>query len=207
MEGADFFLTPMEAVFTRTVYDPIWGAKMSGKLGKNALGLFATYDRFNNLVFPSNQGSVLTALEENVFSGVFRYRRDVGKGSTLGLLYTGRAGENYYNHVAGADAFFRLSKAKTLALQYLHSQTHYPETVARSFDQQENAFGGNALYAKFQHMGRNMRYAFDYEDLSTGFRADSGYMPRVDIRKIETYIHPVIWGKKGVWFERIGLRV
>ncbi|NIM17634.1 MAG: hypothetical protein GTO45_37185 [Candidatus Aminicenantes bacterium] len=207
LEGADFFLTPVEAVFTRTVYDPAWGAKMSGKLGKNALGFFATQDRYNNLIFPSNQGSALTSLEQDVLAGVFRYRRDVGKGSTLGLLYTGRVGDDYYNHVAGVDGFFRLSGTKTVSVQYLHSQTDYPDPVAQTFGQDDNSFAGNALYALFRHYGRNMIYSLEYQDLSTGFRADSGFIPRVDTRRVMAMIHPVIWGKKGRWFERIGLRV
>lgn len=207
LEGADFFLTPMEAVFTRTVYDPVWGAKLSGKSGKNAIGFFATQDRYNNLVFPSNQGSQLTSLEEDVLGGVFRYRRDVGKGSTLGALYTGRVGDDYYNHVAGMDGFFRLSGTKTVNVQYLRSQTDYPDSVALSFNQEAESFGGHALFADFQHRSRNMYYHVIYEDLSTGFRADSGFIPRVDFRRIIALIHPIIWGKEGGWFDRIGLRV
>lgn len=207
LEGADFFLTPMEAVFTRTVYDPIWGAKVSGKMGKNALGVFATQDRYNNLVFPSNQGSAIASLDENVFGGVFRYRRDVGKNSTLGVLYTGRAGDDYSNHVGGVDGFFRLSRSKTFSVQYLYSRTDYPDGVALSHGQEAGAFNGHGLFADFRHMGRNMRYSFTYEDLSAGFRADSGFIPRVDTRKMIAMIHPVIWGKEGGWFDRVGLRV
>jgi hypothetical protein len=56
LEGADYFRTPLEAVFTRTVFDPAWGFKVTGKTGKNVFGLFSTKDRYNNLIFPSNQG-------------------------------------------------------------------------------------------------------------------------------------------------------
>lgn len=38
LEGGDFFLTPLEAVFTRTVADPAGGIKITGKIGKNAVG-------------------------------------------------------------------------------------------------------------------------------------------------------------------------
>lgn len=207
LEGADFFLTPMEAVFTRTVYDPVWGAKMSGKIGKNAVGVFATQDRYNNLVFPSNQGSAITSLDENVFGGVFRYRRDLGKNSTLGVLYTGRVSDNYSNHVGGVDGFFRLSRTKTFNVQYLYSKTDYPDDVALSYDQETGAFNGHGLFADFKHMGRNMRYSFTYQDMSTGFRVDSGFIPRVDTRSVSAMIHPVIWGKEGGWFHRIGLMV
>ena len=40
LEGADFFLTPLQAVFTRTVADPLWGAKLTGKIGPHGHGLF-----------------------------------------------------------------------------------------------------------------------------------------------------------------------
>ncbi len=118
LEGADFFRTPVEAVFTRTVADPSAGLKFTAKMNKNALGVFSTHDRVNNLLIPSNAGSAPASLDKSVFGGVMRYRRDVGKGSALGLLYTGRTGENYMNHIAGADGFFRLSQKNTLSANY-----------------------------------------------------------------------------------------
>lgn len=203
LEGADFFLTPLEAVFSRTVYDPLWGAKMTGKLGRNALGFFVTRDTYNNLLFPSNQGSLSTSLEENVFSTVLRYRRDVGKGSTLGLLYTGRLSDDYYNHVVGADGFMRISRTKTISFQFLHSQTDYPENIAEKFGQDRDAFGGNAFYANFMHTSRNFQYGAAYQDLSPNFRADYGFIPRVDIRVLQALVEPIIWGKPNGWFSRI----
>jgi hypothetical protein len=207
LEGADFFVTRLEAVFTRTIYDPLWGAKMTGKSGKNVVGLFITQDRTNNLVFPSNQGSAAFSLESDVYGGVFRYRRDVGKSSTLGLLYTGRAAEDYYNHAAGIDGFFRLSKSSTLSIQYLHSRTDYPDTVAQAYNQEREPFDGDALSAFFLHRSRHLIFHLKYETLSPGFRADSGFIPRVDTKEMEIKINPVLWGKEGSWFDRIGVMV
>ena len=44
LEGIDFFSTLIDGVFTRTVVDPDWGLKLTGKQGKNAIGVFATQD-------------------------------------------------------------------------------------------------------------------------------------------------------------------
>jgi hypothetical protein len=203
LEGADFFLTPLEAVFTRTVFDPLWGVKLTGKLGKNAIGVFAAQDEFNNLLFPSNQGSAATSLEENVFSGVVRYRRDVGAGSTLGLLYTGRTGDDYYNHVAGVDGFLRLSRTDTLSFQFLHSETDYSDTVSEAFNQKTGVFSGNAFRTELYHNSRNLVFLFRYFDLDADFRADYGFIPRVDYREVTGYISPIIWGKEGSWFNRL----
>ncbi|GAH35430.1 unnamed protein product, partial [marine sediment metagenome] len=203
LEGADFFLTPVEAVFTRTVADPDGGLKLTGKLGKNAVGFFGAYDRINNLIFPSNQGSTSTSINQNVTSGVFRYRRDVGRNSTIGLLYTGRMADDYYNHVAGVDGFLRLSRTKELRFQYLHSETDYSDATSSAFGQPSEDFGGDALTASFYHLGRNWRYGLSYNDRNPTFRADYGFVPRVDIRSANANITRLIWGKRGDWFTRI----
>jgi hypothetical protein len=203
LEGGDFFLTPIQAVFTRTVADPVWGTKLTGKIGRSALGFFAAQDRINNLIFPSNQGSLSTSLDENVFGGVLRYRHDVGKGSTLGLLYTGRAGDGYANHVGGADGFLRLSKSDSLSFQYLHSETEYPGAVTKDFGQKQGVFGGDALQAQFAHRTRNWQFFTSYTDINAGFRADYGFLPRVDVRIFDGELWRTFWSDGKSWFNRI----
>ncbi|MCP5108710.1 MAG: carbohydrate binding family 9 domain-containing protein [bacterium] len=202
LEGADFFLTPLDAVFTRTVYDPLWGVKITGKAGRNAIGFFSAQDSYNNLLFPSNQGSWSTSLKEDVYSGVLRYRRDMGKGSTLGFLYTGRVSDEYYNHVFGVDGFFRLTPTKTVNFQYLRSQTDYPDDIAAQNYQQTGNFGGNAFLASVMHGSRGLEYGALYRELSDQFRADSGFVPRVNMRHYRAYFQPILWGKTGSWFHQ-----
>ena len=203
LEGGDFFLTPVEAVFTRTVADPDGGLKLTGKVGKNAIGIFGTYDRVNNLLFPANQISQSTSLEQDVTSGVFRFRRDIGQASNLGVLYTGRVAEDYYNHVAGFDGFFRLSRTKQLSFQYLHSETKYSKEISAGFGQKQASFGGDALVAEFVHFGRNWLYMLRYDDFHPEFRADYGYVPRVDMRSLEGLLRRTLWGEQGDWFTQL----
>jgi len=207
LEGADFFLTPIQAVFTRTVADPLWGTKLTGKSGRTALGFFAAQDELTNLVLPSNQGSRQGSLDQDAYGGVFRLRQDVGRMSTLGVLYTGRAGSYYHNHVAGADGFFRLDQKNSIIFQFLHSETDYPAAVALDYGQEEGHFGGNAVNLQFQHYSRYWIFQAVYEDLSPGFRADYGFVPRVDTRRGSVMLFRQIWGKPKSWFNfiRIGL--
>jgi len=207
LEGADMFLTPMEAVFTRTVYDPRFGLKFSGKSGKNAFGVFGTLDRFNNLLIPSNQGSMSSSLEEDVFGGVVRYRRDVGRGSAVGFLYTGRSNDSYHNHVTGVDGFFRLSRTKTLQAQALYSDTRYPLEIQEAYDQPTGSFGSHAFYLNFTHAGRDYQYSVTYRDFGAGFRSDFGFIPRVDYRSLDGFFQRTFWGKEGAWFDRLSFSV
>jgi hypothetical protein len=203
LEGADFFLSPLQAVFTRTVADPAGGIKLTGKVGENAIGFFGAYDRINNLIFPSNQGSTATSLEEGVTSGVFRYRRDLGRASTIGVLYAGRVGTNYYNHVLGFDSFIWLSRSKSLRFQYLHSESEYPQEIAAQFRQPMRPFGGDGLTANFQHVGREWIYTAGAGALTSNFRADSGFIPQVDYRYVNGGLTRQVWGTQGGWFTQL----
>ena len=118
LEGADFFATPLQTVYTRTVADPRGGVKLTRKAGRDALGVFVARDAVNNLILPGNQGSDYVSLEERVWSGVARYRRDLGQASTIGVIYAGREGDRYHNRLYGLDAFVRLSSADTVRAQY-----------------------------------------------------------------------------------------
>jgi hypothetical protein len=208
LEGADFFLTPFQAVFTRTVADPAWGAKMTGKVGRTAMGFFAAQDEITNLVFPANQGSAQGSLEQRAYGGVFRLRQDVGRMSTIGVLYTGRAGEGYSNQVGGVDGFLRFDQRNSLTFQYLHSETDYPLETAVAFGQPETRFGGNAINVGYQFWSRGWIANAQFQDLSSGFRADYGFIPRVDMRDFLGTVFRQFWGKPGGWFNliRIGFQ-
>lgn len=206
LEGADFFLTPINAVFTRTVADPAWGVKMTGKMGRTALGFFSAQDEINNLLLPGSQGSMSLSLDDRVYGGVFRLRQDIGKGSTIGLLYTGRAGSEYHNHVFGADSFFRFNQTTFLTVQFLHSETNYPDVVSDWYGQPFANFGGNAINIGLVHQSRYWIIQAVMEDLGRNFRADYGYVPRVDTRSAGAVVMRQIWGSPKTWFNviRIG---
>jgi len=193
LEGADFFLTPLNVIFTRTVADPKAGAKLTGKEGANALGVFLTRDRVTNLLFPANQGSLATSLDREVTGAVLRYRRDVGEGSTVGGLVTVREGEEYHNRVYGVDAFLRLSATNTIQAQLLRSDTEYPDLVAGAYQQPQGAFQGNALTLQFLHRSREWTAVASAEQLGEDFRADAGFVPRVDTRSGSVQLQRTWW--------------
>ncbi len=203
LEGIDYFTTPVQAVFTRTVADPYWGAKLTGKQGGNAMGLFVTRDRINNLLLPSNESSANASLEDDVTTVVGRYRRDIGPSSTIGALYAGREGEGYHNRQIGADLFWRPSQADALRVQYIRSDTRYPDQIVQDYAQPSGSFGGNATWVDYQHVAAKWAAFGQYEAYDSGFRSDTGYVPRVDYR--------MFWGQgqrrwfrgAGSWFNQI----
>jgi uncharacterized protein DUF5916/cellulose/xylan binding protein with CBM9 domain len=202
LEGADLFSTPIQAVFTRTVADPDAGLKLSGKIGKSsasAFGVFAARDAITNLLFPANQGSDNATLAQEAYSTVGRFRRDVGRSSHFGGLYTGRFGEGYTNQLAGLDLFHQLDRSTTVRLQYLRSLTDYPDSTAQAAGQPDGSFQGGGLHASLNRNTSNWFMGLGYSDLSPDFRADLGFVPRVDTRSVGGDLFRIFRRQRG-WF-------
>jgi hypothetical protein len=203
LEGSDFLSTPLDVVFTRTVADPAWGVKLTGKEGRNAFALFVAQDEVNNLIFPANEGSAQDLVDQHLLSGVLRFRRDVRAGSSIGVLYTGREGEGYGNHVGGVDALIRFNGSDSLQVQVLGSASQYPETVARRNNQRIGRFGGGAFVADYEHGTNKWAWNAGAGMLSPDFRADSGFVTRVDVRQAHASVARLFRGKSRQWFSLI----
>jgi hypothetical protein len=207
LEGIDFFTTPIQAVFTRTVADPTFGAKLTGKQGANAVGVFVTRDRLNNLLLPANQGSDNTTAPGEATTVVGRYRRDVGKGSTVGALYAGREGTDYFNRQAGLDVFWRLNASDSLRGQHIQVATRYAAAVSAAYAQPAGRFDGNGTSVEFDHQARNWLLFASYEAYSPGFRSDTGFVPRVDVRNASFQGQHRWWRGAGSWFNTLDLGI
>ncbi|HEX2450442.1 MAG TPA: DUF5916 domain-containing protein, partial [Gemmatimonadales bacterium] len=204
LEGADFFATPIQAVFTRTVADPTGGLKLSGKAGPAGIGVFSAHDQVTNLIFPANQATADTSLTLNNLSTAVRYRHDLSRSSYVGVLYTGReSSQDYSNRVGGADAFFQIGESHSLRLQGLGSVTEYPVGLAQVFAQPLGSFTGAALRGTYQYATRDWFASVDLRDLSPDFRADAGFEPRVDLREANVTLTRSIFGKQGQPFTQL----
>ena len=207
LEGADFFTTAYNAVFTRTVFDPKFGLKLTGKEEENAFGAFVTEDRVNALLVPGRESSTVAFLDEDVRTGVARYRRDIGETSTLGVLYAGRDGDDYSNQVYGVDGSVRITPVDTIRFQALGSRTDYPLELARSLRQSVDAFEGEAWVGEYAHTTRDWMWRAAYNSIADEFRADSGFMPQVGFEEASGQLQRTFWGQKGGWYSRFIVNV
>jgi hypothetical protein len=187
LEGADLFETRFNAIYSRNIAEPEWGVKLTGKSGKNALGAIVTQDRRTNFLIPSAEGSGLASIEEGNLSTILRYRRDLFGSSTGsatgGFFFTSREGDGFHNRMLGGDILFRWRGTKAFRLELLGSTTRYPASVAENAEQGPSELTGHGLRAVYQHTSRDWMYYFLYRDVAKDFRADLGFVPRVDFRE------------------------
>jgi hypothetical protein len=205
LEGADYFRTPIRAVFTRTVADPSVGAKLTGKRDKNTFGVFAARDEVTNLLFPGPFGSDTTTLQQENTTFVGRYSRSFGDASSVGALLTVRDGDDYHNHVGGLDLNWKISDQHSVQLQYLQSDTEYPAQISRDFGQPLGSFDGSAMTAGYDYDSRNWFAYLRHNQRSADFRADAGFLPRVDIDQQVVGLGKNWHGEEGDWWTRMRL--
>ena len=178
LEGADFFDTKIQAIYSRNIADPLWGTKISGKAGKSAFGVIVSRDEITNFLFPGSQSSSLGSIELDNTSTILRYRYDLGSGSTVGGLVTSREGNDYYNRVVGADSLLRFGE-EAVRVEFLGSRSEYPDSFQEEFGQPAGSLWGTALRAVYQHTERSWMGLTQYIGASDDFRADLGFIPQV----------------------------
>ncbi|HET8772586.1 MAG TPA: DUF5916 domain-containing protein [Thermoanaerobaculia bacterium] len=97
LEGSDVFQTPLRAFHSRTIVDPDYAGKASGRYGRTGFGFLVARDR------------------GGASAGVLRVRRDVGRESYLGVLATTRE----QNRLAGVDGRISLDARTVVSFQLL----------------------------------------------------------------------------------------
>ncbi len=200
LEGNNIFQSRFFPVYTRTVADPEWGIKLTGKEGKHAIGFFTARDTVTNLIIPSSESSQLISLDMENTSTALRYRHDLGRSSNIGFFLTDREGDNYYNRLAGIDVDLRFKRTERFALQYLASQTSYPDSVVNRYNQPDGKFAGGALDLYYAHTTRSVFLYAHYQDVTPNFRSDVGFADQTGTKLYE------IWGRyswrqpRGHWY-------
>lgn len=207
LESSEIFDTPFNAVFTRSVVDPDAGIKFTGKSGSHSYGTFVTRDRSNRMLFPSNQGSQQQVLDRPSYSEIFRYRNRISDRASVGLLAEGRQAEDasYHNYVGGVDGNLQFLDSNNLQFQYLRSSTDYTESIADTYGQPADAFGGDALMVQLNHSSANWQGHAMYGSISGDFRNDNGFFPRADIRQYVGRVNRIFRGNSDSWYSSISV--
>ena len=163
LEGTEIFNLPKQLVYTRSIANPIAGAKMTGKVGAWQMGYLGAVDKS------------FDADVANTVANIVRVRRDLGAASTMGMVYTDRTTHaDEYNRVAGADARLVLAQRYTVTLLGATSFTAEPDSAMSV---------GTLWSGRVERAGRAVCFTAEVEDSNDGFDAGSGFLRRTGIRR------------------------
>ncbi|MEJ2422727.1 MAG: DUF5916 domain-containing protein, partial [Acidobacteriota bacterium] len=194
MEGVELFQTPIEAVYTRTITSPRWGARITGKVNNTSYTLLTAQDRGGgSVVLPGPQSSQLLPQDFGSMVAIGRVRRDIGR-SYIGLLLTDRENQgNGYNRVFGPDFQWSPNEKDQFSGQYLFSMTQTPDRPDLSSSWDGRSFTDGALYLSWNHCTRTWNANTDYTDIGKNFRAQDGFVPQVGYRQVHQWLGYNFW--------------
>ena len=175
VEGAEIFDLPGPVTFvhTRTIVDPTWGAKLTGKAGRFTIGLLSAEDEA-----PGNVGDADDPLfGETAQNFIGRVKYDVYSESHVGAIFTDRSFMDSSSRLGGVDGSFRLSRTMSTNFRLIESRHRDLEGVDRS---------GHIYDASIRSSGRNLRWFAAAYELTPDFRTDVGFARRVDQRRVIT---------------------
>ncbi len=195
LENANYFATPLTLLYTRNIVHPEYGARLTGKIGHYNLGLLTIDDRT-----PGETVDAGDALyKKRALFAVGRISRDLGKGSSVGAIYTDEEFAGGWNRIGGFDFTARLTENWTALGQFVESSTRgnldsgTPATYA----------AGPASYLEFQRSGHAFNLDSYYNDISTGFQSQVGFITTSDIRNNQTHVN-YQWYPKHSLIQSIG---
>ena len=174
LENANYFSTPINLAYTRNIVHPEYGVRLTGKAGHTNIGLFAIDDRQPGMLVGA--GDPLSHARAKFV--VARASRDLGKGSSLGVIYAGEEFGGGWSRVGGVDGIWRVNDQWTLSGQALESSTMgdkdsgtpRPYSAGPAFK-----FGAN-------HQGHSFNLFSNYRDYSSGFVTHTGFIETANIR-------------------------
>jgi len=181
LENSDFYRVG-NLIHTRTLADPEWGVRLTGKSGKNSYGMFTVRDSYTPLMFSGPHGADNTTLSLQSSGTVMRYRRDIGKSSNVGLTVTDREGTGYFNRVGNIDATIKFTQKDMLSFGLGASNTQYPDEVVSEFNQKNGAFGDMIYFARYFHNSKNYGFSLQTDGSGEDFRTDIGFQTRTGAR-------------------------
>ena len=183
LEGGELLLSPIQAVYTRTITSPRWGLRGTGKSGATAYTGFVVEDRGGgSVVLPGPNASDLANQDFRSYVAIGRVRRDIGR-SVVSLLGTDREIRGGgYNRVLGPDFQWRPNERDRVTGQLLFSRSVTPDRPDLSADWTGQALAGHGLDLWYSHQTQALDGFVEAKDFSNEFRADNGFVPQVGYR-------------------------
>jgi hypothetical protein len=188
LENANYFSTPIDLVYTRNIVHPEYGIRLTGKIGATNLGFFAIDDREPGETYAP--GDPLYLERAKYFVG--RVSEDLGKNSSVGLIYTDQEFGGGWNRVGGLDFTAHLTKNWTALGQMVESSTMGPNDPANP----PAYSAGPASYLEIQRAGHSFILDSINKDYSTGFQTQLGFIPTTDLYSNQTHVTYVWYPKK-----------
>jgi hypothetical protein len=184
LEGSELLFTPITAVNTRSLTDPLWGARGTVKLDRLAFTALAVQDEGGGqVIIPGPDSSESAEQRFRSWAGIARLRYALGAAYVGALATVREISGGGFNRLGGLDFQARPFASDSITGQYLYSFTRTPDAPELAEQWDGRWLAGHAALLKWNHAGSLLDVTAIYRDLAREFRADDGFVPQVGVRE------------------------
>lgn len=170
IENSSYFATPLNLYYTPNIVMPKYGERLTGKVGPWAVGLLNIDDRNPGQQVP--QGTQDSGTHANFYVG--RINRDIGPQSNIGTIYAERTYLGSSNRDIGVDYRVRLHQRWTLVGQAVNSESQHRNGSRQS---------GQGYVQSVSYSDLHKSFFLNYNDIAAGYRTQTGFFTRPDVRE------------------------
>lgn len=163
-------------LFTRRIANPSYGLRLTGKQGPWNVGFLFADDKSPGEIVPESDPT----FGKKAYFAIGRITHDVGRNSSIGLIYTDREFNGEFNRVGGLDGNLKMGKNWNASFHSVVSST-LTSSAGYAFGQDHEA--------ELDGSGRRFTYVAQYQDITPQFQTQAGFVRRTDIRHIGNYYH------------------
>ncbi len=192
LENSSYFDTPITLLYTRSIINPEFGARATGKIGHTNIGFLTIDDRAPGTFVAEDD----PLHGKRALTTVARVSQDIGKFSNVGVIYAQRTFAGSANRVGGADFFARIDQHWNLRAAMVESSTH-------QLDGSYNA--GPASRFTLQRQGHSLYFNQQYRDFTGGYETDAGFTSVPSVRQSNTTLN-YQWYPAGPTAKRLTLQ-
>ncbi len=205
-EGANIFNNLFNTVYTRSINNPLFAIKLTGRINKSEIGYISAYDKKTPFIVPFTESSDFLVTNRKSFSNILRYKYSLfDDDSYIGFTITDREvnkeGDEFwdpegFNRVFSLDGSYRFLQNYTLKFQVLKSYTK--EIIDTNYNREiifgniysgkfnGESFNGTGTIINIQRNAEHYSFEFEYSMKSPELRMDNGFNSNNDYHTFET---------------------
>ena len=197
LEGKDIFDSPLQTFYSRTIVDPDFAAKLTGKIGRDTVGLLVASDNapgnsseddrtlyeqcLARRQLGSNEPCPLGEfLDKNAFFSVARLKHDFGANNNIGFFGTARVFPQNRNFTGGFDGKYKVDKATVMTFEAVgtYSKKNFYDPITDSVRYRPGA--GFGYYWSLDFTKDTHGWFAEVFGRSNDYRADAGFTKRTN---------------------------
>lgn len=230
-EGADIFRTLFNSFYTRTISDPKYTVKMTGRPGRTRFGFVSALDENSVYIVPLEERDVVAGLGDS-YVNVLRGVTSFGANSRFGFILNDRRYDGTgSNTILGLDGDLSITRTLRWDFQTLYTYTDEgyhnefdPDTVynadssiayveesmtfnegKHTVDLDGESFDGIAFITRLRAGTRNYYIQLGYNQIEPTYRTQVGYDPVANHRTSDLYAQYTFYPQNSI-FDRISPR-